>query len=482
VKQVKNVASPDQQSTLSHLSNRERAQPTVQSTLYLAINCDRPTAFAARYRLTGTESLSIGRGSDPRIRLDNVDGRAFAMRAPDPWMSSSHGQLRATPDGWTLEDIGSKNGTMVNGRRIQRACLSDGDVIELGHTFFVFRQAVSRADEQPFFEFPEPAKESSALATLCDPLAAELANAERIAPSAVSVIIQGESGTGKEVVASAIHKLSGRPGSFVAVNCAALAKTLVESELFGYRKGAFSGATEDRPGLIRAADRGTLFLDEVGDLAEAAQASLLRVLQEGEVLPVGATRPIKVDFRLLAATHRDLPALVAQNRFRSDLLSRISGLTVTLPPLRQRREDFGLLIGALLRRHFPERAHQISLSSDAARSLLLYPWPLNVRELEKNLTAGVVLANGKPIGTEHLSRSLRIELDTSAHPPPPAASEPGEEAGLSERDRRRRSEIVDLLRQHGGNITAVARSLGIARTQVQRWIKRFHIDSKSFRR
>src|SRR5262249_41268985 len=158
---------------------------------------------------------------------------------------------------------------------------------------------------------------------------------------------------------------SGRPGEFVAVNCAALPQTLVESELFGYRKGAFSGAAEDRTGLIRSADRGTLFLDEIGDLSPPAQAVFLRVLQESEVLPVGATRPVKVDIRLLAATHRNLEALVAENRFRADLLARISGLTLSLPPLRERREDLGLIIGMLLRRHFSDRAEQVSLASEA---------------------------------------------------------------------------------------------------------------------
>jgi len=326
---------------------------------------------------------------------------------------------------------------------------------------------------------------AAALATLVPKLAEQFAKLEAIAPSPVSVVIHGESGTGKELVAQAIHKLSRRPGALVAVNCAALPQTLVESELFGYRKGAFSGATEDRTGLIRSADHGTLLLDEIGDLPPAAQAVFLRVLQESEVVPLGATRPVKVDIRVLAATHRDLEASVAENRFRADLLARIAGFTLSLPTLRERREDLGLLFGTLLRRHFSNRAERVSFSSEAARAMLLYDWPLNVRELEKCLTAAVVLAQFGTVEEAHLPGPVRA-----------SATGPKEEAGdavapvggklaplqLSQSDQRRREEIVALLREHGGNITSVARALGKGRFQIQRWIKRYRIDAKEFHR
>jgi transcriptional regulator with GAF, ATPase, and Fis domain len=323
------------------------------------------------------------------------------------------------------------------------------------------------------------------LVTLVPLLADELERVEAIAPSSVSVVIRGETGTGKEVAASAIHRLSRRPGPFVAVNCAALPRTLVESELFGYRKGAFSGATEDRPGLIRSADRGTLFLDEIGDLPPTAQSVLLRVLQEGEILPIGETRPIKIDIRLLVATHRDLDALVADNQFRADLLARVSGLTLWLPPLRKRREDLGILVGTLVRRHAPARADQIAFSCDAARALLLYDWPLNVRELEKCLMAALVLAKDRPIQLLHFPSSLQSapERPPAAHSapaktPPREGQAPPE---LSDRERQQREQILGLLQQHDGNITAVARALGKARNQIQRWIKRYRINMNSFR-
>ena len=232
------------------------------------------------------------------------------------------------------------------------------------------------------------------------------------------------------------------------------------------------------PGLIRSADQGTLLLDEIGDLPAEAQAVFLRVLQESEVLPVGATRPVKVDIRLLAATHRDLEALVAAHQFRADLFARISGLTISLPPLRERREDLGLLLRSLIRRHFPERTEQITLSTDAARAMLLYDWPLNVRELEKYVTAAVVLARGQPIQEAHFPGPLRAALhrEQKAERAPAPELEP-----LSEADRQRREQLVQLLREHAGNVTSVARAMGKARFQVQRWIKRYRIDAKEFR-
>jgi transcriptional regulator with GAF, ATPase, and Fis domain len=234
-------------------------------------------------------------------------------------------------------------------------------------------------------------------------------------------------------------------------------------------------------GLIRTADRGTLFLDEIGDLPLSAQAVLLRVLQQGEVLPVGANRPVKVDIRLLAATHRDLDALVEKSEFRADLLARLSGFMVLLPPLRQRREDLGLLIGRLLRGEMPDRASQVKFSSDAARGLLAYPWPLNIRELEKCLLTAVLLARTGPVELAHFPESVREWGAKKAWQRLGGLSEDPESGRLSEVDRRRREEIRALLKQHAGNVTAVAQALGKARTQVQRWIKRYRIDVKDFR-
>jgi hypothetical protein len=239
--------------------------------LFVALECDRPLAGAARLRLRALDEVAIGRGQSRRWeRLDGAGRLSF----DDGWMSAAHAVLRRVLGAWIVEDLGSKNGTLVNGSLVQRAQLADGDLLELGHTFLLFRETVPAPDAPPWTDAAELWPAAPGLATLAPALEVELAQLPAIARSPVSVLVRGETGTGKEVIASAIHGLSGRPGSFVAVNCGALSKTLVESELFGYRKGAFSGADQDRPGLVRSADRGTLFLDEIGDLPATAQAAL----------------------------------------------------------------------------------------------------------------------------------------------------------------------------------------------------------------
>jgi transcriptional regulator with GAF, ATPase, and Fis domain len=251
-----------------------------------------------------------------------------------------------------------------------------------------------------------------------------------------------------------------------------LPDNLVESELFGYRKGAFSGADEDRIGLVRASSGGTLFLDEVGDLPVSAQTALLRVLQEKEVVPLGETRAFRVDLRLITATHRDLESMAADGRFRTDLLSRLTGFSITLPPLRQRREDLGLLIAALLRRLARDRANRVVFSRPAARALVAYQWPMNVRELERALEVALVLAGDGPVELEHLPEQLRAPR--AAAEPAPATS------GAVQQDRR--EHLSHLLREHAGNVSAVARLLGKTRAQIHRWIKRYQLDPRSFRR
>jgi len=389
-------------------------------------------------------------------------------------MSGAHALLQRVLGEWIVEDTGSKNGTLLDGRRIDRSPLHDGAVLELGQTLALFRSSLP---EDPAGLLDSEALHATPLAlrTLSPALNVEYERVTLVARSAVPVLLRGETGTGKEIVARAIHEASARKGAFVAVNCGALPATLVESELFGFRKGAFSGATEDRLGLVRSADGGTLFLDEIGDLPVSAQAALLRVLQEEEVHPIGATKPLHVDLRVLAATHRNLEALAAEEKFRTDLLARLYGYTLRLPALRDRREDFGLLVGTLLRMLVRD-ATKVSFTADAARALLMHDWPLNVRELEKCLAAAVALATDGRIELQHLPESVRSpqrKQEQGASSPP---------AHLSDQDRQHRDELIEHLRQQGGNITAAAKAMGKPRTQVQRWIRRWNIDPLSFRR
>ncbi len=228
---------------------------------------------------------------------------------------------------------------------------------------------------------------------------------ETIAGSDAPVLVLGESGTGKELVAKSLHEQSGRKsGPFVAVNCAAFPETLLEAELFGHERGAFTGAVKRREGRFKVADRGTLLLDEVGEIPLPAQAKLLRVLQEGVIEPLGTSVPIEVDVRIVSATHRNLKQLVAEGRFREDLYYRLNVLDLSIPPLRERRGDLPLLVEFFLRKYGGQEKQSISPRAWAALSD--YPFPGNVRELEHAVQHAVVLSRGKEIGVEHLPADI----------------------------------------------------------------------------
>ncbi|HEY1695218.1 MAG TPA: sigma 54-interacting transcriptional regulator [Polyangiaceae bacterium] len=467
--------------TLGSTLSAERLAPDgggPRFALSVALFADRPLDAGARHPLDADEVL-IGRGAE-RASTRARSGRktVLTLRFDDPRMSTTHARLLQRGDGWTLVDQGSKNGSRRNGAAVEQAALADGDVLELGSTFFVVRSlpdaslaAAERTTSAPL-----------GIPTLHLTLGAMLDRLAKVAPSLIAVVLTGESGTGKEVLARAIHRASGRAGRFQAINCGALPATLVEAELFGCKRGAFSGAIADRDGIVRSADGGTLLLDEIGDLPLPSQAALLRVLQEHEVMPVGDTRAIPVDVRFLAATHRDLRALVAAGTFREDLLARLSGFHLQLPPLRERREDLGLLVGELLRRLAPQRAGDVSLTRRAARALFAHDWPQNVRELEKCLEAALVFAGDSPIELEHLPPALAGASPADGRSRDTAPPQHGSPERLaSPEDEARRAELVRLLESHRGNLSAVARELGKARFQVQRWMKRYELRPEDYR-
>ncbi|HEX2570815.1 MAG TPA: sigma 54-interacting transcriptional regulator [Polyangia bacterium] len=457
--------------------------------LFLVLAGHRPLIEPGRHSLAGLDVVIIGRGERGVQRFTADGKRHLRLSVPDPWMSSSHVRLTNILGQWKVEDEQSRNGTFVNGLPVAAAALSEGDVLELGHTFFVYQAAVATLREDPDDEVALPRlSHIRGLTTLSPALAREFGVLAQMARSNVSIIIRGESGTGKELIARALHALSERPGSFVAINCGALPEALVESEFFGHRRGAFSGAVEDRPGLLRSADRGTLLLDEIGDLPAHAQVALLRALQERQVQPIGATRPISVDIRLCAATHRDLDRLAGEGVFRPDLLARISGSTLRLPPLRERRQDLGIIIGDLLHRLVGTRAEQISFTKEAVRAILGYPWPLNIRELEKCLERAVALATDNLIRPEYLFESSagttpRPFVPESAQgggawPTPPSTASP---EPMDAKDRQRREELLALTIAHRGNVSSMARALGKERHQIRRWLRRYQIDPEDYR-
>jgi two-component system NtrC family response regulator len=313
--------------------------------------------------------------------------------------------------------------------------------------------------------FGPVATASPALAVACDRL-------RRLAASEGELLILGETGAGKEVYARAVHQASGRKGRFVAINCAAIPRELVESELFGYRQGAHSTAHQAKAGLIEEAEGGTLFLDEIGEMTPEAQIKILRFLQDRELTPLGSTRPRQMDVRIVAATNRTAAGPgKGPSGLRDDIVGRLGAAPIHLPPLRNRVEDLGALTA-----HFLGRASSSAkFEQPAFRALALHGWPLNVRELEKIISTAAVLTGGdKPIALRDLPEPIAHVLSAPA----------GAGAGV-----RRTTgpsptpaQIEESLRRYEGNVADVSRELGKHRAAVWRWIKKFGLDPQKFRR
>jgi two-component system response regulator AtoC len=322
----------------------------------------------------------------PEIVLGRTDEADVVVS--DPSVSRRHALLRLG-DSMTLEDLNSRNGTRVLGvplRAGERASVAVGTVIELGSSTLVLERARTVIDVAQAPVSIDPARLDDARGPCVDdPTMKRLfALLDIIAPTQLPVLIMGETGVGKEIFAEALHARSTRPGGpLLRLNCAALPESVLEGELFGYERGAFTGAAQARVGLFEAADGGTVFLDEVGELPLATQAKLLRVLENGEVLRIGGREAIKIDVRFVSATNQDLRYLVAERTFRPDLFFRLNGMSVTLPPLRKRIADIRTLAARFLAAA-AERAGRrtVQLTEAAARALERYAWPGNVRELK----------------------------------------------------------------------------------------------------
>jgi transcriptional regulator with PAS, ATPase and Fis domain len=282
-----------------------------------------------------------------------------------------------------------------------------------------------------------------------------------------TVLIQGESGTGKELIARAIHYGGNRAGKpFVAVSCAALAETLLESELFGYERGAFTGAESLKKGKFELADGGTIFLDEIGDISPKLQLDLLRVLQERSFYRVGGSQEISVDVRVIAATRLDLREAVSEGRFRDDLYYRLNVIEIHIPPLRERREDIPLLVEHFIERLSPELKKEITgVSEGAIRLLMDYHWPGNVRELENAVERAIVTANSRVLGEEDFSFLLRNGPGALMGEPP--------DITLEEMEKRM---IAAAVRRKNGNIREAAAALGIDRSTLYEKLKRYEIQ------
>jgi DNA-binding NtrC family response regulator len=383
----------------------------------------------------------------------------------DPFVSGRHLRIEAQAGRWVLHDLGSTNGTFVSGARVTRAELPLGVPVQLGDAEIVLEAR----------EAPEPVRAEIFEGMLSrDPGMRQVFDlVERVGTSDAAVTVLGETGTGKELVARALHARSPRRGGpFIPVNASAIAESLIESELFGHEKGAFSGAERMRKGAFEEADRGTLFLDEIGELPLDLQPKLLRVLELGEVKRVGASRPITVDVRVVAATHRDLRALVRAGRFREDLFYRLCVVPVTVPPLRQRRGDVRALAEAFLERASP-RGLLLRWSPEALAKLEGYDWPGNVRQL-RNVVQRALLFRGE--GLVVPPGAIALE-DTRATFAGSGDDDTLYVRGLTLEDIER--EAIRLsLRRNRGKRAAVVKELAIAKSTVMKRIGQWGLQDE----
>jgi DNA-binding NtrC family response regulator len=388
----------------------------------------------------------------------------------DPMVSRLHARLDIEERDYVLRDLGSTNGTRVGGTRIREACLEDGSAIELGATRIAFRLAaepfeIRLADVDRFEGLLGRSVAMRELFEIC----------AKVAPTEAPVILQGETGTGKDLVARALHARSlRRDRPFVVLDCAAIPPGLIESELFGHEKGAFTGATSARAGVFERAAGGTVFLDELGELPLELQPKLLRCLESGEITRVGGERPIRVDFRAIAATHRDLPRAITENRFRADLYYRLAVIRIAVPPLRDRREDIPLLAAHFARQVLGDAARP-GLPPDALDALFgeltRHDWPGNVRELRNVVERAIILADPARLGAgtlEVAAGELSRSIEKAVHK---------QHSLRAARAEHEREYLTALLRHTEGDLDAAAQIAGIHRKSLERLIRRLKLRS-----
>jgi DNA-binding NtrC family response regulator len=400
---------------------------------------------------------------DPRLvtllgRAPSASEDELTTSIDDPRVSRIHARITPGPEPGrlVLANCGSSNGVFVNGLVTDEHPLQPEDVVRLGDTVFVVCRHA-----------PDDGADDLGLVGRSERIVALRHLIRRAGPSALSAIIVGATGTGKELVAQALHRVSGRTGPFLALNCAALPGALVESALFGHRRGAFTDATSDQDGAFVRAEGGTLFLDEIGDLALDAQPKLLRALETREVTPVGGSAARAVDLRVVVATHVPLDAAIGEGRFREDLYARLAGVVLRTPPLCERREDIRLL----LERFLPEAARASRQTPDFIEALLVYAWPRNVRELGTLVERLLVLhPDVGVLDLDVLDDELRAPLLSRRRAPD------GLEAGAEPSRPVSRVELLALLDSCGGNVSQAARIMRRSRKQFYRWMDAFDVE------
>jgi len=415
------------------------------------------------------------------VRIGTQEGNHF--RLTDATVSRRHAEIARTPDGLVLRDLGSKNGTLLDRTRIKAVFLGEERTFLVGQTEMQF---TLRDEVVPIVPVAETQFENIVGQSVR--MRETFAILDRVAKTELTVMITGETGTGKELVSRAIHQRSARRGGpFVVFDCGAVARSLLESELFGHEKGAFTGAVASRAGVFEQAHGGTIFLDELGELPLELQPALLRVLEQREVRRVGDRRVRAVDVRVLAATNRVLESLVKEQRFREDLYYRLAVVEVHLAPLRERIEDLPMLVDHILRQAPFEHSVK-GVTPDVMRLFESYHWPGNVRELKNTLLRAIPFCEGDLVDLHALPDALRSE---GVAPPPPGDETPENgssthlrlpTADVSLKEARdqlmeafERKYLEDLLERTQGNLTRAAHMAGVDRKTIARLVKRHGI-------
>lgn len=444
--------------------NRRAAEPGAWRIIVVFA---RDRRLRGETRVLGAEPLHVGR----------IGAGEHHLALPDDEVSRDHGIIepgRGSNGVPRLRDLGSRNGTRVNGRRADEAHLASGAVVRVGQHLLLCEYLDPEHCQRLLRRAPSSellVGESAAMVVLRQRL-------EEVVRAPVPILLQGPSGVGKELAARELHRLSGRAGEFVPVNCAAIPEHLAESELFGSARGAFTGADRARDGVFGEAEGGTILLDEISEMPLPIQAKLLRVLSAGEVRRVGEGRPRKIDVRVIAATNLNLRAAVDDKTFKHDLYARLLGGEVRVPPLCERRDDIVDLAERFLR-----RVCDVELTPDAAEALLVYDWPLNVRELE-HIVGGAAPA-ARDAGAFDIEL-LPCEIRDAVEIPQPPVTQFVESVHAKllriRRDRPPSADELTLVLEHfDGSVARVAEFFGRNRRQVYRWVENLDLDLSRIR-
>jgi DNA-binding NtrC family response regulator len=448
------------------------------TTTHTLVVENRTTLKVRKCRLVVSSGPDAGKelvSDKERLRVGAHSSNDLIL-SEDRTASRHHFEVQYTERGYLLIDLNSTNGTWLDGRRIERAYLSQGSQMRAGQSVVTF----SPIDEEVTVE-PDRDGELCGMVGQSVKMRQIFGLIRKIAPMDVSVIIQGETGTGKELVARAIHELSGRrSGPMVVLDCGAIPPNLIESELFGHEKGAFTGAVASRPGAFERAHGGTIFLDELGELRMDLQPKLLRVLENREVRRVGGNEVQDVDVRVIAATNRDLVKEIEAGNFREDLFFRLSVITIQLPPLRQRREDIPHIIRkALAEPEVVQRHGRKRLSAAAMNTLQAYAWPGNIRELMNVVSHVLTFSDGEEIDVSHLP--ARVMGQVKEQPLPFNEHLSFKDAKEQLLENFEREYLGQVLRRCDGNISRAARESGLHRKSIERLVKKYALDARAMK-